>query len=81
MKIALQSQTSRVRMRNSGRRDARIEPSTKRLPERDARLCTGLSATAALGWARTPTSLGPERVSVRILDVRPVQTSGAGCAT
>jgi hypothetical protein len=35
------------------------------------------SAAAASGWARTPASVEARRVSVRIVDVRPLQTSDA----
>jgi hypothetical protein len=35
------------------------------------------SAAAASGWARTPASVEARRVSIRIVDVRPLQTSDA----
>jgi hypothetical protein len=34
-------------------------------------------AAAAVGWARTPASVEPRPTSIRIVDVRPLQTSNA----
>jgi hypothetical protein len=57
----------------------RIEPSTKRLSERAARLCAGrLRCCLARLGEEHPSPLGPGRVSVRIVDVRPLQTSDPG---
>ena len=62
------------------RRDGRIEPSTKRLSERDARLCAGRLRCCRARLGETTRFHGPGRVSVRIVDVRPLQTSEAGAA-